>query len=161
MSAVLRLDESDLRAVVGILDELERRLIDLRPAWEELRRRWQARTEEHWRTARWKRLSNRYARRVGRTKATLDTSVGRRPRNLGHQPGQLRRLVTMPETFESSSDRVVMGVRYGQGRSRAWIAQFHQEGRGVPRRPVWRRLNPSERRDWTGVVADQILEVLR
>lgn len=160
MSAVFKLDQSDLRAITDLLDRLEVRLGDMRPAWDELRVRWQERAREQFTSARWKPLSRRYAQAIGRTRATLDTSVGRAPKGLRHPPGSLRRAVTAPDTFEPTKDSLVMGVRWGVGRSPAFYMQFHQQGRGVPRRPVWTRLSAGERRDWNDVVIDHVLEAI-
>lgn len=161
MSPALRLDVDDVQPLYDRLDAIERSTVDLRPAWSEMRRWWQRRTQAGWRSTRWAQLSDRYARQVGRTTATLDTSEGRAPRGLGHTPGQLRRLVAEPQVFEPERQRLVMGVRWGSGRTPAFYGQFHQEGRGVPRRPFWRRLTPTERGELVQIVADPILESLR
>lgn len=159
MSVVVKLDREELQGILDVLNDVEQRLVDMRPAWRRLRRRWHDRAEQQWRSNRWPRLSARYARQVGRTRATLDTSAGRPPRGLDHPPGQLKRAVTGPEVFEATEHSLVMGVRFG--RSPTFYGAFHQQGAGVPKRSVWRRLSATERRDWMQVVSDQILEPLR
>lgn len=161
MSAVIRLNNADLQAVFNVLDDVQQALVDMRPAWVKLKDRWQDRAREQWRSNQWPALAPRYAKQVGRTRATLDTSVGRAPKGLTHPPGALKRAVTGPEVFDTTRDSLVMGVRFGVGRTPAYYGAFHQKGAGVPLRPVWKRLGATERREWMQVVTDQILEPLR
>lgn len=161
MSAVVTVNQADIAAILKLLNAVERATLDMHPAWSQLRTKWQERVERSWHSERWMPLSKRYAQRVGRQFATLDTSVGIPPKGMKHPPGQMKRLVVAPSTFEPTADSLVMGVRYGSGRSPAFYVQFHQEGRGVPRRPVWERMTVAERDDWTQVIADHIAAPLR
>lgn len=161
MSAVIAINQADVAAILKLLNGVERATLDLRPAWSQLRTKWQERVERGWHSERWMPLSKRYAKQVGRHFATLDTSIGTPPKGLKHPPGQMKKLVMAPATFTPTADSLVMGVRYGAGRTPAFYVQFHQEGRGVPRRPVWERMNAAERADWTQVIADHIAAPLR
>ncbi len=163
MTGVVRLEGDDLSAVFNRLDAIQRQVVDLRPAWTRLRRLYSRRADNQWQTLRprWRPLSPRYTRQVGRRYATLDTGVGRPPKGLRHAPGQLRRLVRKPEVYEADRQSVAMGIRFRQGRTPGFYGAFHAQGRGVPRRPFWRALSPSERRDWSDVVLDHLVDPLR
>lgn len=162
MTARFRVDGDSLANLLAALDATVEQLDDMRPAWRDLRLKWQQRADRQWRANRWKPLSPRYARAVGRTHATLDTRLGRRPPGLDHPPGQLRRLFRAPANFEADRHSLLMGVRYGEGRTPAFYAYFHQKGfKTMPARKVWAPLSRSERDEWNQVVADHVFSKLR
>lgn len=151
MSAVIQLDSVALSEILKILDETGDAIVDMRPAWKKLRTKWQTRVDRQWTMNRWKPLDLRYARaeKGGDRRATLVKS------------GDMKRDLREPEVFEATSQQLVMGMRFGVGRTDTFYAQFHQQGRGVPRRQIWRRLTAQERADWNQVPADHIFSAIK